>query len=119
MKYLSIDYRSWPSGLGSIIDEEEYSNNRDTPDGKHNMTLISYEGCGIPNNQYFRDTVYFECPGEFEDIFDDIIKLLKERGVTHVYDSERWFDGNGDWRKPKDGYFPLEDWIAISREKPS
>ncbi len=119
MKYLSIDYRSWPTGLGSIICEEEFSNNHYTNDGKHNMTLISYEGCGIPDNPYYRDTVYFDCPGEFEDILDVVIKLLKERGVTHVYDSERWYGVNGDWGNPEAGYFPLEDWISVSREKSS
>ena len=107
MKYFSIDYRSPPSGLGQIV-------NTNSDD----LILISYNGCGIPNDPNYSHTIYIDSP-EIEDQgwigpeLPFIHKILKSFGIEEVYDSELGFDNPDDCDSEYN--FKLETWIRIMK----
>jgi hypothetical protein len=94
-----LDYRSPPSGLGTITLE-----NKD-------MILIQCQDEQIE----VKDGIYSEIivlNHDFEDFVNlrkaEIMTLLSH-GVTHVYDPEEWDSGITD----KDGYLHIRDYIDI------
>ena len=105
MKYFSIDYRSPPSGLGQIIDPSQPKKIGD----KYNYTLISFDGCGGPDNPYYTETIYIdEDPFETGDL-SKVFETLRSRGVVYVYDSELGYDSPE--LCDENHHFPLEAWI--------
>ena len=111
MKYFSVDYRSPPSGFGQII-------NTDFPPIPDHMILISYNGCGIPNDPNYSHTIFIDNP-EIEDQgwigpeLPFIFQLLKSLGIEKVYDSELGFEYPDSC--DSDLYFKLQDWIDIRK----
>ena len=86
MKYFSVDYRSPPSGLGQIMDTDS-----------DDIILISYNGCGIPNDPSYSHTIFIDSPEIEEEGWIGpevpfIHKLLKSFGIEKVYDSELGFE---------------------------
>ena len=109
MKTFSVDYRSPPSGFGQIISSDS-----------DDIILISYPGCGIPNDPSYSHTIYIDNP-EIEDQgwigpeLPFIFQLLKSFGIEEVYDSETGFE-NQD--KCDDRLrFKLQDWIDILKTR--
>ena len=86
MKHFSVDYRSPPSGLGQIISSDS-----------DDIILISYPGCGIPNDPNYSHTIFIDNP-EIEDQgwigpeLPFLFQLLKSFGIEKVYDSELEFE---------------------------
>ena len=104
MKTFSIDYRSPPSGLGTITD----TNSDDT-------ILITYSGCGLVNDPNYTHTIHFSDPAIQEDgwwgpIIPLLHQILKSHGVTEVYDPEEGFNQYGPVGRL---HFKLQDWIDI------
>ncbi len=97
MVTFSIDYRSPPSGLGQII----HLNG--------NMELIHYKGCSW-NNYPYKNDHYFDSELHSVEDWTPVFKLLREKGVEKVYDSEMSFDEDGF---DKDQMASLENWISI------
>ena len=94
-----LDYRSPPSGLGTITLE-----NKD-------MILIQCQD----EQTEVKDGIYSDIivlNHDFEDFINlrkaEIMTLLAH-GVTHVYDAEEWDSGITD----KDGYLHIRDYIDI------
>lgn len=96
--YFSVDYRSPPSGLGQIIRTSEPKKITDSEGTEvWNYTLVTYSGCGERKDEAYARTQYFhsqevEEEGWIGPIIDDIVKFLRNEGVTHVYDSELSYD---------------------------
>ena len=107
MKYFSVDYRSPPSGLGQIISSDS-----------DDIILISYPGCGIPNDPNYSHTIYIDNP-EIEDQgwigpeLPFLFQLLKSFGIDKVYDSELGFEYPDSC--DSDLFFDLQDWIDIMK----
>jgi hypothetical protein len=97
MTTFSIDYRSPPSGLGQIVH----------PNG--DMELIHYDGCSW-NNYPYTDDHYFNSELQSFKEWIPVFRLLREKGVKKVYDSEMSFDEDGF---DKDQMISLEIWISI------
>jgi len=108
MKTFSIDYRSPPSGLGQII-------NTDFPPTPDHMILISYNGCGIPNDPSYNHTIYIDNPahGWIGSELPFLFQLLKSFGIEKVYDSELGFEYPDDCDSKH--YFKIQDWINIMK----
>ena len=94
-----LDYRSPPSGLGTITLE-----NKD-------QILLQCQDEQIE----VKDGIYSEIIVLNHD-FEDFVNLRKAEimtllgyGVTHVYDAEEWDSGITD----KDGYMNIRDYIDI------
>ena len=105
MKTFSIDYRTLPSGLGTITD----TNSDDT-------ILITYSGCGLVDDPNYTHTINFYDPAIEEDgwwgpIIPILHQVLKSHGVTEVYDSEEGF--NHPDKCDSRHHFKLKDWIDI------
>ena len=105
MKTFSIDYRTLPSGLGTITD----TNSDDT-------ILITYSGCGHVDDPEYTHTIHFSDPAIQEDgwwgpIIPFLYLILKSHGVTEVYDSEEGF--NHPDKCDSRHHFNLKDWIDI------
>ena len=105
MKTFSIDYRSPPSGLGTIIEP-----NSDV------TILITYPGCGLEEDPNYTHTIFLNDPatedeGWWGPIIPLVQQILKSHGVTEVYDSETGFEypDKCDDRLR----FKLQDWIDI------
>ena len=109
MKYFSVDYRSPPSGIGQIV-------NTDFPPTPDHMILISYNGCGIPNDPKYGHTIYIDTP-EIEDQgwigpeLPFLFQLLKSLGIEKVHDPELGFEHPE--LSDSDFQFDLQDWIDI------
>ena len=95
-----LDYRSPPSGLGTITLE-----NKD-------MILLQCQDEQIE----VKDGIYSKIIVLNHD-FEDFVNLRKAEimtllgyGVTHVYDAEEWDSGITD----KDGYMNIRDYIDIT-----
>ena len=107
MKTFSVDYRSPPSGLGQIISSDS-----------DDIILISYNGCGIPNDPSYSHTIYIDNP-EIEDQgwigpeLPFLFQLLISFGIEKVYDSELGFEYPESC--DSDLYFKLQDWIDIMK----
>lgn len=107
MKTFSIDYRSPPSGLGQIISSDS-----------DDIILISYNGCGIPNDPSYSHTIYIDHP-EIEDQgwigskLPFLFQLLKSFGIEKVYDTELGFEYPNDCDSKH--HFKLQDWIDIMK----
>ena len=116
MKYFSIDYRSPPSGLGQIIDDEQPETIIDRLGNEvWNYTLVTYSGSGSENDPNYILTAHFssreaEEQGWAGPIMEDIINYLRSQGVTHVYDSELSYEEDG---VDEDGFFTLDRWEEI------
>jgi len=111
MKYFSIDYRSPPSGLGQIIDTTKPEKIGD----RWNYILVTYSGNGSENDPSYIKTVHFPSREADEQgwagpVLPQIFQLLRDQGVTHVYDSELTYEMEG---ADEDGNFPLDRWIDI------
>ncbi len=105
MKTFSIDYRSPPSGLGTIIN----------PNSDETI-LITYSGCGLVDDPNYTHTINFYDPAIEEDgwwgpIIPLLHQILKSHGVTEVYDSEEGF--NHPDKCDSRHHFKLQDWIDI------
>ncbi len=105
MKTFSVDYRSPPSGLGQIIS----SDSDDT-------ILISYNGCGIPNDPNYSHTIFIDNPdieehGWIGPELPFLFQILKSFGIEEVYDSELGFEYPDDCDSRL--HFKLQDWIRI------
>ena len=105
MKTFSIDYRSPPSGLGTITD----TNSDDT-------ILITYTGCGLVDDPNYTHTINFYDPAIEDDgwwgpFIPLLHQILKSHGVTEVYDSEEGF--NRPDKCDSRLHFKLQDWIDI------
>ena len=105
MKTFSIDYRSPPSGLGTITD----ANSDDT-------ILITYPGCGLVDDPNYTHTINFytqliQEAGWWGPIIPLLHQVLKSHGVTEVYDSEEGF--NHPDKCDDRHHFKLKDWIDI------
>lgn len=94
-----LDYRSPPSGLGTITLENG------------DMILLQARD----HNTKVKDGIFSEIivlKHDFEDFINlriaEIMTLLTY-GVTHVYDAEEWDSGITD----KDGYLHTRDYIDI------
>ena len=94
-----LDYRSPPSGLGTITLEN------------NDMILIQSQDEQIE----VKDGIYSEII-VLKNGFEDYVSLQKEvimtlfmHGVTHVYDAEEWDSGITD----KDGYLHIRDYVDI------
>ena len=115
--YFSIDYRSPPSGLGQIIKPGE----PEMVDGKYNMILVSYSGCGIPDDPNYVQTFHIEsdyvdqhgCFGlsDLEALYD----YLEAQGVETVYDSEMSYDYPGYFDENK--HIMLADWVMLFKKQ--
>ena len=108
--YFSIDYRSFPSGMGQIIDTSQPKMIGD----KYNMTLVDY-GTNPKEDLTYTQTKYFhseqaEQEGWAGPVIEEIVQYLKEQGVTHVLDGEVAYEYPG---ADKQGYFTLERWADI------
>lgn len=95
-----LDYRSPPSGLGTITLENG------------DMILIQAQD----EQTEVKDGIYSEII-VLQNGFEDYVSLQKEVimtlfnfGVTHVYDAEEWDSGITD----KDGYLHIRDYINIT-----
>ena len=105
MKYFSVDYRSPPSGLGQIV----------TP-GSDDMILISYPGCGIPDDPHYSHTIHIDHPEVRESEWIGpavpfLHQLLKSFGIEEVYDSEEGY--NRPDKCDDRHHFKLDDCIDI------
>ena len=95
-----LDYRSRPSGLGTITLENG------------DMILLQAQD----EQKKIKDGVYSEIivlKNGFEDYVSlqkEVIMTLFNFGVTHVYDAEEWDSGITD----KDGYLHIRDYINIT-----
>jgi hypothetical protein len=115
--YFSIDYRSPPSGLGQIIKPGE----PEVVDGKYNMTLVSYSGCGIDDDPSYTKTFHIESeyadqygclgPQDLETLYD----ILITQGVEYVYDSEMSYDYPEHF--DEDQHIPLSDWFNLVKDQ--
>lgn len=119
--YFSIDYRFPPSGMGQIIDE---SQPKEIPFEEHdfnhtvyNYTLVTYHDCGYTRNPdpFYKETVTIPFNEQMMDGwigetgFRFLENLLKERGVSMVYDSEASYEIPG--YENSDGMIELEVWL--------
>ena len=107
MKRFSVDYRSPPSGLGQLISSDS-----------DDIILISYPGCGIPDDPNYSHTIYINTPKVEEEgwigpAIPFIHQLLKSFGIEEVYDSELGFDYPHDCDSEHN--FKLQDWIDIMK----
>ena len=115
--YFSIDYRSPPSGLGQIIKPGE----PEMVDGKYNMILVSYSGCGIPDDPNYVKTFHIEsdyvdqhgCFGlqDLETLYD----YLEAQGVEYVHDCEMSYDYPEHF--DEDQNIPLVDWVMLVKKQ--
>ena len=114
MKYFSLDYRSPPSGMGQIVDTEQPRKIGD----KWNMILIDY---GDVNPSFLQEespyvkTTFFQSAQAAQEgwpapIIPEIIKYLRDQGVTHVHDGELSYDFDG---VDENGYFSIDRWAEI------
>lgn len=108
--YFSIDYRSPPSGMGQIIDTSQPEKIGD----KWNMVLIDY-GANPSQDPFYVQTQYFtsqqaEDEGWAGPVIEEIVLFLKEKGVTHVQDSEMAYEYPGADER---GFFTLERWADV------
>ena len=103
MVTFSVDYRSPPSGLGQIIH----------PNG--NMELIHSDGCSMDNPRtVYTEDYYFDSELQSVEDWTPVFKLLREKGVEKVYDSEMSFDEEGF---DKNLMTSLENWISIITDR--
>jgi hypothetical protein len=95
-----LDYRSPPSGLGTITLE-----NKD-------MILIQCqdEQIEVKDGIYSKIIVLNHDFEDFVNLRKAEIKTLLDYGVTRVYDPEEWDSGITD----KDGYLHIRDYINIT-----
>jgi len=110
MKYFSIDYRSPPSGMGQIIDNQQPKMIGD----KYNFILVDYgtDDCDSP---YYIETKFFhseqaEQEGWAGPVYPEIIQYLRDQGVTHVNDGELKYEYDGADDK---GFFTIDRWAEI------
>jgi len=106
--YFSIDYRSFPSGMGQIIDTSQPKMIGD----KYNMTLVDY-GTNPQEDPTYTQTKYFHSDQARlvgSSVIKEIIQYLREQGVTHVQDGEMAYEYPG---ADKQGYFTLERWSDV------
>jgi len=103
MTTFSIDYRSPPSGLGTIR----------LPNG--DLELVHYDGCSMDNPRtVYTEDYYFDSELQSVEDLSPVFKLLREKGVEKVYDSEMSFDEDG-WSRTD--CLDLEDWISIITDR--
>lgn len=108
--YFSVDYRSPPSGMGQIVDTSQPGKIGD----KWNMVLVDY-GANPKQDPFYVQTKYFtsqkaEDEGWAGPVIEEIIAFLKEKGVTHVLDSEMSYEYPGADER---GFYTLERWADI------
>lgn len=114
--YFSIDYRSPPSGLGQIVKPGA----PEMVDGKYNMTLVSYSGCGISEDPNYTQTFHIESDHvdqtgcfslqDLEALYD----ILLSQGVEYVRDSEMSYDYPEHFDENQ--HIPLVDWIMLCKK---
>ena len=103
MTTFSIDYRSPPSGLGTIR----------LPNG--DLELVHFDGCSMDNPRtVYTEDYYFDSELQSVKDWTPVFKLLREKGVEKVYDSEMSFDEDGF---DKDRMTSLENWISIITDR--
>ena len=94
----SPDYRSPPSGLGTI-------------DNGGVLTLIQDNGtCGSVRDGIYHDIIKLDTE-VFEDMennFPQLLQVLRDNGVTHVYDAET----AGDFNIPEE-LMDIGEWIRL------
>jgi hypothetical protein len=93
-----LDYRSPPSGLGTITLENK------------EMILIQSqdEQTEVKDGIYSKIIVLNHDWEDFENLNKEKFQILKEHGVTHVYDSEE-----EDAVTDRNGYMTLKEFIRI------
>ena len=109
--YFSIDYRSLPSGFGQIVDESQPM--RISGD-RWNYTLIAFKGCGQRDDPSYKKTHYIDTEN-WHQIITQTYHLLKQHGVTEVYDSELQCDWPG-MVNSHTGKFNLDIWYQLRGE---
>lgn len=94
MVIYQVDYRSPPSGLGIITLENE------------DMILIQSqdEQIKVKDGIYSKIIVLNHDWEDFENLTKEMIQILENHGVTHVYDPEE-----EDAETDQDGYMTLEE----------
>jgi len=95
-----LDYRSPPSGLGTITLENKDMILIQSQDEQTEVKDGIYSKIIVLKNSFEEDYVGLQ---------KEVIMTLLEYGVTHVYDAEEWDSGITD----KDGYLHIRDYIDI------
>ena len=96
-----LDYRSPPSGLGTITLENKDMILIQSQDEQTEVKDGIYSKIIVLKNSFEEDYVGLQ---------KEVIMTLLEYGVTHVYDAEMWDSGITD----KNGYMHIRDYINIT-----
>lgn len=94
-----LDYRSPPSGLGTITLEN----------GDQILIQAQDEQTEVKDGIYSEIIVLKNGLEDYVSLQKEVIMTLLSHGVTHVYDAEEWDSGITD----KDGYLHVRDYVNI------
>jgi len=94
-----LDYRSPPSGLGTIT----------LKNGDQVLIQAQDEQTEVKDGIYSEIIVLKNSFEDYVDLQKEVIMTLLGYGVTHVYDAEEWDSGITD----KNGYLHIRDYINI------
>lgn len=108
LTYLSVDYRSPPSGLGQIIFPDS--------NGPLDMILVTFKGLGDIANPFYKATQHFSSELADKDSRGWLQKIFDGYGVTHVYDTEMDYQ-MGMSQHLGQHYYPVSIWLHIRYDK--
>jgi hypothetical protein len=92
-----LDYRSPPSGLGTITLEN----------GDQILIQSQDEQIEVKEGVYSKIIVLNQSFEDLDDLLKEEIQTLRDHGVSHVYDPEEW--GEAKWYR--NGYMHISDYI--------
>jgi len=91
-----LDYRSRPSGLGTITLEN----------GDQILLQSQYEQIEVKDGVYSKIIVLNHGFDDFDELQKEQIQVLRDHSVSHVYDPEAWSAPTD-----KNGYMHILDYI--------